>query len=127
MSGPSREGSRYPPSSRIRRSDEIRTLFRRGKRRRTAHLDVFLAVSPVSRPRIGIVVAKHGHEVTDRNLLKRRLRELGRTRVLPTLWQAGCSLDVLMRTRPEAYAASFAELAGEIDGVVEEICSGQPW
>jgi ribonuclease P protein component len=118
-------GRRFPPISRIRRSSEIRALFTRGKRRRTAHLDVFLAASPVSRPRVGIVVAKHGHGSVERNKLKRRLRELARTRVLPPLWNAELALDVLLRARREAYQASFLELGQEVDGVVEEECSGR--
>jgi ribonuclease P protein component len=118
-------GERFPSASRIRRSSEIRALFARGKRRRTAHLDVFLAASPVSRPRVGIVVAKHGHGSVERNKLKRRLRELARTRVLPPLWTAGLAVDVLLRARREAYQATFLELGEEVDGVVEEECSGQ--
>ena len=120
------QGARFPPASRIRHSSEIRALFMRGKRRRTAHLDVFLAASPASRPRVGIVVGKHGHGSVERNKLKRRLRELARTRVLPPLWHAQLQVDVLLRARREAYQASFLELGQEVDGVVEEACSGPP-
>lgn len=120
------EGRRFPSSSRIRRSGDIRELFRRGKRRRTAHLDVFLAASPASRPRVGVVVPKHGHDNVERNTLKRRLKEIARTRVLPRLWESGRSLDLLMRARREAYEAAFAELVEEIDVVMEEACSGPP-
>jgi ribonuclease P protein component len=120
------EGRRFPSSSRIRRSGDIRELFRRGRRRRTAHLDVFLAASPVSRPRVGVVVPKHGHDNVERNKLKRRLKELARTRVLPGLWECGGSLDVLVRARREAYEAVFAELREELDDVLEETCSGLP-
>jgi ribonuclease P protein component len=98
-------------------------MFRRGKRRRTAHLDVFLAASPVSLPRLGLVVPKHGRTNVARNRLKRRIRELGRTRVLPALREAGRPLDVLVRARREAYDAAFDELAIELASVVEEACS----
>ena len=117
-------GRRFPPSSRIRLSEEIRTLFRRGERRRTAHLDVFLTASPVSRPRLGLVVPKHGRSSVERNRLKRRLKELGRTRLLPALWRAEKRTDVLFRARREAYEASFAELEGEVEEIVEEVCGG---
>ena len=120
------EGRRFPSSSRIRLSGDIRSIFRRGKRRRTAHLDVFLAASPVSRPRVGVIVPKHGHDNVERNKLKRRLKELGRTRVLPELWERDCQMDVLVRARREAYDAAFAELRDEVDGVMEEACSGEP-
>jgi ribonuclease P protein component len=120
---PAGGGQRLPRASRIRTTPEIRGLLRRGKRKRTAHLDVFFAASPVSRPRLGVLVPKHRHEIVERNLLKRRLRELGRTRVLPALWKAGRGVDVMVRARPEAYDASFAELRDELDQMTEVICS----
>lgn len=114
---------RLPRASRIRRTPEIRGLLRRGKRKRTAHLDVFFAASPASRSRLGVLVPKHRHEVVERNLLKRRLRELGRMRILPALRDAGRSMDVMVRARPEAYDASFAELRDELDLMTEGLCS----
>ena len=121
-----REGQRLPISSRIRRAPEIRALFKRGKRKRTEHLDVFFAASPASLARLGVLVPKHGHHVVERNLLKRRLKELGRTRVLPALRTADLKLDLLVRARPEAYDASFAQLRGELDGVTEVLCCAPP-
>jgi len=121
------DGLRLPRSSRIRSGGDIRSVFRRGKRRKTAHLDVFLYASPVARPRIGLVVAKHGHDSVERNRLKRRLREVARTSVLPRLWASGKPVDVLVRTRRGAYRATFAELQSELAGITEEICSGRAW
>ena len=116
-------GQRLPRASRVRRSVEVRELLMRGKRERTTHLDVFFAASPVARPRLGVLVPKHRHEIVERNCLKRRLRELGRTRVLPALRSAGRSMDVMVRARAEAYDASFAELRDELDLMTEELCS----
>ena len=53
----------------------------------------------------------------ERNRLKRRLRELSRTRLLPAL----PPVDLVIRTMPEAYGASFAELEAEIDTVLERL------
>jgi ribonuclease P protein component len=117
---------RLPRAGRIRLDREIRGLFRRGKRKRTTHLDVFFAASPASRPRLGVLVPKHRHAIVERNLLKRRLVEIGRTRVLPALWKAGRSMDVMVRARPEAYHASFADLASELDQVTEGLCCAPP-
>jgi ribonuclease P protein component len=116
-------GQRLPGASRVRRSPDIRELLRRGKRERTTHLDVFFAASPVARPRLGVLVPKHRHEIVERNCLKRRLRELGRTRVLPALRSAGRNMDVMVRARAKAYDASFAELREELDLMTEELCS----
>jgi ribonuclease P protein component len=98
-------------------------LFRRGKRKRTRHLDVFVSASPVSRSRWGVVVPKHKQKIVRRNLVKRRLREIGRREVLPRLDAAGRDLDLLVRARPEAYQASFEELRGELTALTEELCS----
>ena len=128
MSDPeSREGEggrrRLPKAARIAASEEIRALFRRGKRKRTRHLDVFVSASPVSRSRWGVVVPKHKQKIVRRNLVKRRLREIGRKEMLPRLETAGRGLDLLVRARPEAYQATFEELREELVAVAEELCS----
>ena len=121
------EGGRHrlPRAARITASGEILALFRRGKRQRTRHLDVFVAASPVSRSRLGVVVPKHRHRIVERNLVKRRLREIGRTELLPRL--AGCdpALDLLVRARAEAYGASFEALREELVRVAEDLCSAR--
>ena len=73
--------------------------------------------------RVGIVVPKHRQTSVLRNRLKRRLREVGRRELLPRLAGAGCALDIMIRARPEAYDASFADLSAELVAVVEELCS----
>jgi len=57
--------------------------------------------------------------------VKRRLREIGRTRVLPRLSEAGVALDVLVRARTEAYGAGFRTLKAELQAVTEDLCSGE--
>lgn len=112
-------GQRLPRARRITRGDEIRALFRRGKRSRTAHLDVFYSASPVSYPRVGVVVPRYKRRAVERNLVKRRLREILRQVVLPGLDEAGVALDVLVRARSEAYMASYAELRQELQEWLE--------
>ena len=86
-------------------------------------MDVFLAPSPVSFSRFGVVVPKHGRRIVDRNRLKRRLREIGRRSVLPALAGNERTVDVLVRVRREAYGASFEELAREVGEAVEALWS----
>lgn len=111
----------FPPFRRIRRSGEIRGLLRRGKRRRTSELDVFLAASPTSRARFGVIVPKHGHTIVDRNRLRRRLREIGRLEVLPRLDTHPGDLDFLVRARREAYQVSFQQLRNQLVKLTEEL------
>jgi len=84
-------------------------------------VDVLFLPSPVGIPRLGVVVGKHRQNAVRRNRLKRRLKEIGRTEVLPRLAGGGRSLDLLIRARPEAYAASFSELHREVVEAVEAI------
>ena len=117
------EGFGLPRQARITSSDEIRSLFRRGKRSKTRHLDAFVSPSPAPFARLGVVVPKHKRTIVQRNRLKRRLRELGRTMLLPTLGNRGAPFDVLLRARPEAYTAAFADLRDEVAALTEELCS----
>ncbi len=82
---------------------------------------MFLAVSPASRARFGVVVPKHGRTVVARNRLKRRLREIGRIEVLPRLDALARPLDVLVRARREAYGASFRKLRTQLVKLTEEL------
>lgn len=116
---------RLPRSVRIRGASQIRGLLERGKRRKTASLDVFLEASPVSHSRFGLIVPKYGHRVVDRNLLKRRLREIGRRQILPRLAAGGVKVDVLIRARRRAYDAEFDSLAREAREAVEGLCSDE--
>lgn len=86
---------------------------------------MFVASSPVPYPRLGVVVPRHKQKVVRRNLVKRRLKEIARTELLPRLREAGRPLDVMLRARPEAYAASFAELRDEIVRLTEALCSSE--
>jgi ribonuclease P protein component len=70
-----------------------------------------------------VVVPKHKRRIVERNRLKRRLREIGRALVLPALRGVPVPLDLMLRARPEAYGASFAELRDELRALAEELCS----
>ena len=74
------------------------------------HLDVRAIASPLGHPRVGIVVPRYSGSAADRNRLKRRLRELVRTRLLAE----APSVDVVIRARPEAYAASLDALETDV-------------
>ena len=62
-------------------------------------------------PRLGVIVPRYGATAVARNRLRRRLRELGRRRLLPSL----PPLDLLLRTRPPAYQAALNDLADDLD------------
>ena len=53
----------------------------------------------------------------DRNTVKRRLRHLARTELLPAL----STVDVVLRAMPSAYGASFDELRASVRQVLKKL------
>ena len=86
---------------------------RAGRRLRTEHLDVRASDSLLSHPRVAVVVGKQGHTIIERNRLRRRLRELVRTRLLPVLG----GVDLVIRAVSTAYDATFDQLKAEMESL----------
>jgi ribonuclease P protein component len=84
--------------------------LRSGQRIKSPLVDVRRVHTAVGYPRIALLVPKFDQTVVQRNRLKRRLRELSRTLLLPT----AASSDVLIRARRDAYAAPFERLRDEV-------------
>lgn len=89
-------------------------------------IEVIAAPALEGLPRFGTIVPRHGRPVVARNLLRRRLREIGRRDVLPRLRQDGGSWDILVRTRPQAYDAPFSVLKNDLIRLTERLCSDGP-
>lgn len=89
---------------------------------RTPCLDVYVLDAAAPRSRIGCVVPKLGRRTSERNLVKRRLKEIGRTRLLGRLEELRPPVDVLVRARRSAYEAAYRKLEAEFVGAVEELC-----
>jgi ribonuclease P protein component len=105
----------FPRSHRLTRASEFDAMRQGGVRvaGRLPDLDVRAAPSGRPHPRVGLIVPKYKHTSVDRNRLKRRLRELVRTRLLPTL----PPIDLVVRAFPSAYSADLAGLADQIGRV----------
>ena len=86
-----------------------------GRRLRTEHLEVRAIDSLLSHARVAVVVGKFGHTIVERNKLRRRLRELARTRLIP-LTEA---TDIVVRSLPVGYQATFDDLKNEIDRIAD--------
>jgi ribonuclease P protein component len=67
-----------------------------------------------------VIVPKHQHTAVQRNRLKRRLRELVRVELLPALraLPAHSVADLAIRTRGEAYLASFGDLRSDVHALL---------
>ena len=92
-------------------------MKRAGRRLRTEHLEVRASDSLLSHGRVSIIVGKHGHTIVERNRLRRRLREIVRTRVIP----AASKLDIVIRTMPSAYQVSYRDLQVEVESILPEL------
>ena len=66
---------------------------------------------------MGVIVPRYSHSAVERNLVKRRLRNLARTEVLPKI----PALDVVIRAAPAAYGARYDELRLALQKAVERI------
>jgi large subunit ribosomal protein L34 len=105
---------------RITRDLDLERAKRAGRRLRTDHLEVRANDSLLSHARAAVVVGKHGHSVVERNLLRRRLREIVRTTLLPVVG----AMDIVVRSFPSAYDASFQELMAEIETAAGQLRTG---
>jgi len=100
-------------------------VVQEGRRIRTAYLDVRVLASPLSHSRIGIIVPLHRHTAVERNRLKRRLRELARIRLLPTLRERD-AVDLAIRARREAYTARGDGLAADVVTIAQRFSPTVP-
>lgn len=92
-------------------------MKRAGRRLRTEHLEVRTVASLLSHVRLAVIVGKHRHTIVERNRLRRRLRELARIRLIPF----HSKVDVVIRSLPTAYDASFSVLTDEIDEIGRQL------
>ncbi|MBK5096474.1 MAG: ribonuclease P protein component [Gemmatimonadetes bacterium] len=109
------DGRPFPRASRLRRSSDIRSVFRTGRRQRCGPLDIFLGTGQKAIPRVAIVVPRHGRTAVERNRLKRRLREIIRLFWLPVAPHG----DLVVRARPDAYERDYAELRDRLMACLE--------
>lgn len=106
-----------PRNWRLTRTPDMAAVQRQGRRRRTPRLDIAWRGNALGHPRFGLVVPRLSHTVVSRNRLRRRLREIVRRRVLTALGPT----DVVIRSRADAYRASFSELSGDLESWVRSL------
>jgi ribonuclease P protein component len=102
--------ARLPRAHRLARASDIRRCLTQGRRRRLEHVDMIWIDNQTGQPRMGLIVPKFQTSAVARNRLRRRLREIWR-RDIQMHQPAG---DLVIRTRREAYQASFEQLRSEL-------------
>jgi ribonuclease P protein component len=73
-------------------------------------------------PRLGLIVPKFQSSAVARNRLRRRLREIWRREIQ----RHQASLDLVIRTRREAYQASFEDLQAELRAWRDSVLARSP-
>jgi len=88
----------------------VEACWRDGRRIRTTHLDLAWRINRYARARAAIIVPRYQFTAVARNRLRRRLREILRRGLIATF----AAVDVVVRAKRVAYAASFATLHAEL-------------
>jgi ribonuclease P protein component len=104
----------FSASYRLTKKSDFTRVVKEGKRIRTRYTEVRMLASPLHHPRVGIIVPKWDRSAVSRNLVKRWLREIVRTELLP---ECSCGVDLAIRVRRAAYDASFQDLRADIERV----------
>ncbi|MEU2347681.1 ribonuclease P protein component [Modestobacter sp. NPDC049651] len=117
-----------PAQARLRRRPEFTAVVRTGRRAGRSTLVVhYLAERPVARvgglvdpptgPRAGFVVGRSVGNSVCRHRVTRRLRHL----VHDQLHRLPATADLVVRARPEAGTADFADLARDLDAGLDRV------
>jgi ribonuclease P protein component len=106
---PTRSPETLPKSRRIGPRRDFKTAYETGAKRYGRFVVVFSRPNGLAADRIGITVTKKVGGSVERNLLKRRVREIYR-RFGPA---RGCQ-DVVVNLKREAVAASFTALRDDL-------------
>jgi len=84
---------------------------------RTSHLDLAWRPNPMGHPRMAIVVPRFQFTAVARNRLRRRVKEILRRDALAKL----PAIDLVVRAKRAAYAATFAALRAELADLVSRV------
>ena len=111
-------GEGFARSRRLARAADIRRCLAKGRRRRSAFLDLIWIDNALGHPRMGLIVPRFQATAVARNRLRRRLKEVWRREVQ----EVQPAFDLLVRAKREAYSASYDALRAEILGWRDATC-----
>lgn len=69
---------------------------------------------------MGVIVPRFSHTAVERNLVKRRLRELIRRELLPAM-ASMAALDVVVRAAPSAYGVDYDTMRAAVRQAMERM------
>jgi ribonuclease P protein component len=101
----------------LARGSDLTACWETGRRLRLTHLDLAWRPNQTGHPRTGIIVPRFQSTAVARNRLRRRLREILRRGILQVL----PAVDLVLRAKRSAYAASFAGLRAELTDALDRL------
>jgi len=102
--------------NRLRTSTDFSTTVRSGVRNGRRNVVLYTAALAADEPsRIGFIVSKSVGNAVVRNLVKRRLREVGAL----SLQKYGSGFAIVVRALPASAGASFEQLRSDYDAALE--------
>lgn len=102
---------RFPKPARVVASGDYKKAQSKGRRKRGDFFTVWVVHNGLDLPRLGMAVSRKVGKSHDRQLLRRRIRELFRRQMMPL--QPGS--DHIVIARPGAAELSFASLTEELN------------
>jgi len=102
---------------RLARGSELTACWEEGRRLRTSCLDLAWRPNPMGHPRVAVVVPRFQFTAVARNRLRRRVKEILRRDALAAL----PAVDLVVRAKRAAYAASFAVLRADVMDLVSRV------
>ena len=104
---------RFPPALRLRKRGEFTGVFDQGVKKHGRLMSVFVLAKAAGNSRIGIAASKKLGGAVDRNLAKRRMREVFRHAA------ALGGIDVVVIPRRELLTAPFESVQREFASLVD--------
>ena len=100
------------PDHRLKKINQFNYIYRKGERKGTKHFTLFIVKSKYSNYKIGYSISKKVGKANQRNLLKRRMKEIVRINKL-----AQNGHNYVLQARVGAAELSFAEIEKQLNKV----------
>ena len=97
------------PDHRLKKKNQFNYIYRKGERKSSKHFTLYIVKSKYSNFKIGYSISKKVGKANQRNLLKRRMKEIVRINCLPSNYN-----NYVLMAREGVQNLTFADLEKEI-------------
>ena len=98
------------PDHRLKKINQFNYIYRKGERKSSKHFSLYIVKSKYSNYKIGYSISKKVGKANQRNLLKRRMKEIVRINKL-----AACGHNYILQARIGASELTFAEIEKQLN------------